>query len=291
MTSVKIAVVQMAMTPRVDENIGRAGELLGQAARAGAQIVLLPELFASEYFPREPHDRDFALAEPREASKVIEAMRVLAATHQVVVPVSYFERDDAEAARSEKPAGYYNSVAIVDADGRVLGHYRKTHIPDGPGYDEKHFFAPGNTGFAAWDTRYGRIGVGICWDQWFPECARAMTLLGAQVLLYPSAIGSEPLRPEVDTSGAWRRVMLGHAVANTIPLVASNRVGEEGGQRYYGTAFIADGRGEIVCEMDRTQSGFVIADIDLAHWDQERHWMGLLRDRRPALYAKLGESS
>jgi N-carbamoylputrescine amidase len=285
----KIAIVQMAMTPRVDENLGRAGELLGKAALAGAQIVLLPELFASEYFPREPQERDFALAEPRDKSKVIEAMRVLAATHQVVVPVSYFERDDVEAAKGPKPAGYYNSVAIVDADGRVLGHYRKTHIPDGPGYDEKIFFAPGDTGFKVWDTRFGRIGVGICWDQWFPECARAMTLLGAQVLLYPSAIGTEPLRPEVDTSAAWRRVMLGHAVANTIPLVANNRVGEEGGQRYYGTSFIADGRGEIVCELDRTQEGFAIADLDLPHWDQERQWMGLLRDRRPAMYRKLAE--
>jgi len=281
---IKVAVVQMAMSERVDENIGRAGELLGKAALAGAQVILLPELFAGQYFPRQKLDKDFELAEPRDKSRVIEAMRVLAKTHEVVVPVSYFERAPNQAGERDL---FYNSVAMVDADGTVLGHYRKSHIPDGPGYEEKHFFAPGDTGFAAWDTRFGRIGVGICWDQWFPECARAMTLLGADLLLYPSAIGTEPVRPEVDTSGAWRRVMLGHAVANTIPLAASNRVGEEGGQRYYGTSFIADGRGEIMSELDRTQEGFAVAELDLAAWHQEREWMALMRDRRPELYSAL----
>jgi N-carbamoylputrescine amidase len=277
--AVQVAVVQMAMSARVDDNLGRAGELLGQAALAGAQIILLPELFASEYFPREIGDAAFKLAEPRDKSRVIAAMQVLAATHQVVVPVSYFEHDVAT-------GKHYNSVAMIDADGTILGHYRKSHIPDGPGYEEKHFFAPGDTGFMAFDTRFGRIGVGICWDQWFPECARAMTLLGAELLLYPSAIGTEPLRPTVDTSGAWRRVMLGHAVANTIPIAASNRVGLEGGQRYYGTSFIADGRGEILSDL-QGMTGFTLASIDLAQWNQEREWMALLRDRRPELYGGL----
>lgn len=278
---VQVAVVQMAMSARVDDNIGRAGELLGQAALAGAQIVLLPELFASEYFPREIRDEDFGLAEPRDRSRVIHAFQLLCRTHGVVAPISYFERD-------VETGKFYNSVAMIDADGAVLGHYRKSHIPDGAGYEEKHFFAPGDTGFMAFDTRFGRIGVGICWDQWFPECARAMTLLGAELLLYPSAIGTEPLRPQVDTSGAWRRVMLGHAVANTIPLAASNRVGSEGGQRYYGTSFIADGRGEILADL-HDLTGFTLTTVDLAAWNQERDWMGLVKDRRPELYAGLSK--
>jgi N-carbamoylputrescine amidase len=178
---------------------------------------------------------------------------------------------------------------MVDADGSVLGHYRKTHIPDGPGYEEKYFFAPGDTGFKAWDTRFGKIGVGICWDQWFPECARAMTLLGADLLLYPTAIGTEPVRAEVDTSAPWRRVMVGHAVANTIPVAAANRVGDEHGQRYYGTSFICDGRGDILTELDREEEGFAIAELDLAKWHQEREWMALMRDRRPEAYAALAQ--
>lgn len=286
--AIKLAVVQMAMSERVDENIGRAGELLGKAALAGANVILLPELFAGPYFPRQMLEKDFALAEPRNKSRVIEAMRVLARTHGVVLPVSYFERE--VAAKPGDLDRYFNTLAMVDADGSVLGHYRKSHIPDGPGYEEKFFFAPGDTGFAAWDTRFGRIGVGICWDQWFPECARAMTLLGADLLLYPTAIGSEPVRSEVDTSAPWRRVMIGHAVANTIPLAAANRVGDEGGQIFYGTSFIADGRGEILRELDRSEEGFAIAEIDLAAWRQEREWMGLVRDRRPELYGLLAQT-
>jgi N-carbamoylputrescine amidase len=207
-------------------------------------------------------------------------MRVLARTHGIVLPVSYFERDGER---------YYNSVALFDADGRELGRYRKSHIPDGPGYEEKTFFTPGDTGFLAADTQVGRIGVAICWDQWFPECARALALLGADLLLYPSAIGSEPTRPELDTHGPWQRVMLGHAVANTIPVAASNRVGDEDGQRFYGGSFIADGRGELCCELGRDEQGVAIAEIDLEHWRNERAWFGLLRDRRPELYAKLVE--
>jgi len=281
---IKVAIVQMAMSERADENIGRAGELLGKAALAGANVILLPELFSGQYFPREMLDKDFELAEHRDKSRAIEAMRVLARTHGVVIPVSYFERTTGD------KGTFYNTLAMVDADGSVLGHYRKTHIPDGPGYEEKYFFAPGDTGFKAWDTKLGRIGVGICWDQWFPECARAMTLLGADLLLYPTAIGTEPVRPEVDTSAPWRRVMVGHAVANTIPVAASNRVGDEHGQRYYGTSFICDGRGDILTELNRVDEGFAIAEIDLAKWHQEREWMALVRDRRPEMYAALAQS-
>ncbi len=278
--AVCVAVVQLALGDDVDRNLGRAGEQVAEAAARGAQVVLLPELFASRYFPRVTDDAAFALAEPAERSRVVEAMRLLARVHELVIPVSYFERAGQRC---------YNSVLVLDADGRELGRYRKSHIPDGAGYEEKHFFAPGDTGFRVFATRYGRIGVGICWDQWFPECARALALLGADLLLYPSAIGSEPLRPEVDTQPAWRRVMLGHAVANTLPLAASNRVGVEGGQRFYGSSFIADGRGEIVAELDREQEGVALARLDLQAWRQERDWMGLLRDRRPELYGKLVE--
>jgi N-carbamoylputrescine amidase len=277
---IQLAVVQFSMGDDVDANIGRASQLVAEAAARGAQIVLLPELFASRYFPREPEAASFELAEPTEQSRVVQAMRLLAATYKLVIPVSYFERDGDR---------FYNSVVVFDADGAELGRYRKSHIPDGPGYEEKHFFAPGDTGFRTFQSRHGRIGVAICWDQWFPECARAMALMGADLLLYPTAIGSEPVRSEVDTSAAWRRVMIGHAVANTIPVAAANRVGDEGGQLFYGTSFIADGRGEILTELSRNEEGIAIAAIDLGAWHQEREWFGLVRDRRPDLYGKLVE--
>jgi N-carbamoylputrescine amidase len=282
MSAVKIAAIQLALGDDVDANIGRAGEFVAEAAARGAQLALLPELFASRYFPAVPDlaQAAFALAEPHDKSRPVQAMRVLARTYGIVLPVSYFERDGERC---------YNSLAVIDADGSEIGHYRKSHIPDGPGYEEKIFFTPGDTGFTAFDTRVGRIGVGICWDQWFPECARAMTLQGADLLLYPSAIGTEPTRPELDTQKPWQRVMLGHAVANTIPLVACNRVGDEGGQRFYGTSFIADGRGEILNQLGREEEGVLMAEIDLAAWRKEREWFGLLRDRRPELYKKLVE--
>lgn len=278
MTTIRVAALQLAMGDDVNENIGRAGQLVAEAAAQGAQIVLLPELFASRYFPARPDPAHFALAAPPERNPAVQAMRVLAATHQLVLPVSYFERDGER---------FFNSLIVFDADGRELGRYRKTHIPDGPGYEEKQFFAPGDSGFQVFDTRYGRIGAGICWDQWFPECARAMTLLGADLLLYPTAIGSEPTRPELDTQAPWQRVMIGHAVANTVPLVAANRVGDEMGQVFYGTSFIADGRGEKLVELGRSEQGVALTDIDLDAWRREREWFGLLRDRRPELYSKL----
>ena len=278
MSTIRVAALQLAMGDDVNENIGRAGQLVAEAAAQGAQIVLLPELFASRYFPARPDPAHFTLAAPPERNPAVQAMRVLAATHQLVLPVSYFERDGDR---------FFNSLIVFDADGRELGRYRKTHIPDGPGYEEKQFFAPGDSGFQVFDTRYGRIGAGICWDQWFPECARAMTLQGADLLLYPTAIGSEPTRPELDTQAPWQRVMIGHAVANTVPLVAANRVGDEMGQVFYGSSFIADGRGEKLVELSRSEQGVALTDIDLDAWRQEREWFGLLRDRRPELYSKL----
>jgi N-carbamoylputrescine amidase len=277
---VKVAVAQLAVGEDVHANIGRAAELVAQAAERGAQLVLLPELFASRYFPRTPDVQSSVQAQPPERSPEVQALRLLSRTYEVVLPVSYFERERER---------FFNSVIVFDADGNELGRYRKSHIPDGVGYEEKRFFTPGDTGFRVFGTRYGRIGVGICWDQWFPECARAMALLGADLLLYPSAIGSEPTRPTHDTQPAWRRVMAGHAVANTIPLAASNRVGDEGGQVFYGSSFIADGRGEIIAELDRQEEGIAIADLDLDAWREERDWFGLLRDRRPELYDKLVE--
>ena len=278
MSAVRVAVVQLAMGDDVHENIGRAGQQVADAAAQGAQIVLLPELFASRYFPARPDPAMFALADPPERSPAVQAMRVLAATYEVVLPVSYFERDGDR---------FYNSLIVFDADGREAGRYRKSHIPDGPGYEEKQCFTPGDDGFKVFDTRYGRLGVGICWDQWFPECARALALMGADLLLYPTAIGSEPTRPELDTQKPWQRVMIGHAVANTIPLAAANRVGDELGQIFYGSSFICDGRGEPLAQLDRGSQAVAVAPLDLDAWRQEREWFGLLRDRRPELYMRL----
>jgi N-carbamoylputrescine amidase len=273
-----VAVIQMAMGDDVHENVARAGQLASEAAQAGAQVVLPPELFAGRYFPAHPERDASALCQPPERSEPVQAMRVLAAALGVVIPVSYYERDGERR---------YNSLLVWGPDGEELGRYRKSHIPDGEGYEEKRFFDAGDTGFRVFDTPFGRLGAAICWDQWFPECARAMALSGAELLLYPSAIGSEPGRPELDTAAPWRRVMVGHAVANTIPVAASNRVGDEEGQHFFGTSFICDGYGEIVAECDRQQEGFALTTFDLDHWAKERDFMGLHRDRRPDLYGPL----
>jgi N-carbamoylputrescine amidase len=276
----QVAVIQMAMMDDVHENVGRAGQLVAEAARQGAKLALLPELFSSLYFPARPDAAHFQLASPPDRDEAVQAMRVLSATHGIVLPVSYFERDGDH---------YYNSVIVFDADGRELGRYRKTHIPEGPGYEEKTFFAPGDTGFQVFDTHAGRVGVGICWDQWFPECARALTLLGADLLVYPTAIGSEPNQPDVDTQAPWRRVMIGHAVANTIPVMASNRVGDEHGQVFYGSSFVCDERGDLLVDMDRTEEGVRTVELDLPAIRERRKWWMLLRDRRPEMYGKLVE--
>jgi N-carbamoylputrescine amidase len=276
---VVVAAVQCALGgPRAD-NVARVEKLVREAAARGAQVVLPPELFEGPYFCREERAENFAEARTLEADEAVARMREVARELGVVVPVSFFERAG---------QAYFNSVALVDADGAVLGVYRKSHIPDGPGYEEKFYFRPGDTGFRVWPTRFGTLGVGICWDQWFPEAARAMMLLGAEVLLYPTAIGSEPHEPDLDTRDPWQRAMIGHAVSNVVPVVAANRVGVEDGQSFYGSSFIADPRGDKVAELDRSQSGVVVHRFDLDAIARTRASWGFFRDRRPELYDVLG---
>jgi N-carbamoylputrescine amidase len=273
-----LAIAQFSMVETPERNLARACELVREAHARGAQIVLLPELFCSLYFPREIDKRHFALAHSVADDPALRALSQLARELSLVIPVSFFERaGDA----------YFNSAVVLDADGSSLGLYRKTHIPDGPGYEEKFYFSPGDTGFQVFRSRYANLGLGICWDQWFPECARALALQGADILLYPTAIGSEPVTGR-DTAAAWRRVMLGHAVANTTHVAAANRVGDESGQCFYGTSFIADPWGEVQCELGRSEEGLSIAHIDVARARADREWMGLLRDRRPSMYGSLG---
>jgi N-carbamoylputrescine amidase len=274
-----LAVAQFAMLEDPEQNVARACALVREAHARGAQVVLLPELFSSRYFPREKAAQFFALAHGVDEDPALRALGPLAAELSLVIPVSFFERSG---------DAYYNSLVVLDADGRSLGLYRKTHIPDGPGYEEKFYFRPGDTGFRVFRSRYANLGVGICWDQWFPECARSMAVMGADVLLYPTAIGSEPTTGR-DTSGPWRRAMLGHAVSNTMHVAAANRVGTEGDQVFYGTSFVADPWGEVQAELDRTEQGLVLATIDVAQARADREWMGLLRDRRPEMYRSLSE--
>jgi N-carbamoylputrescine amidase len=271
----------MACTWDVDENVANAMELVREAASQGARIVLVQELFETPYFPAEEREDRFALARPFEGHPTIAKMSALARELEVVLPVSFFER-----------AGnaYFNSLAMVDADGSVLGVYRKSHIPDGPGYEEKYYFSPGDTGFRVWETRFGRVGAAICWDQWFPECARAMALQDAEILLYPTAIGDEPLPTPVDSRGPWQRVMQGHAAANVIPIVASNRIGtEESAAKltFYGSSFIADETGEKVAEAPIDQRAVLTATFDLDALRATRASWGLFRDRRTDLYRRL----
>jgi N-carbamoylputrescine amidase len=276
--TLSVAAIQCPLGGSPAENRSRVASAVVEAASRGAQIVLPPELFDGPYFCRAERGDLFDLAHPAEGNPTIAAFQDVARQAGVVIPVSFFER----AGQS-----FYNSVAVVDADGTVLGVYRKSHIPAGPGYEEKFYFRPGDTGFKVWDTRFGRIGVGICWDQWFPECARAMTLLGAEVLLYPTAIGSEPHEPDLDTRDPWQRAMIGHAVSNIVPVVAANRVGTEGGQTFYGSSFIADHRGDKVAELGRTESGVIAHAFDRDELRRMRAAWGFFRDRRPELYGSL----
>jgi N-carbamoylputrescine amidase len=275
----QMAVTQMACSDRLEDNLAKAEALVRRAAAEGARLVLLQELFESLYFPQLEREELFALAHPVDEHPFVARFAALAAELAVVLPVSFFERAN---------QAYYNSLAMVDADGSVLGIYRKSHIPDGPGYEEKFYFVPGDTGFRAWRTAVGTIGVGVCWDQWFPEAARAMTLLGADLLLYPTAIGSEP--PEtggLDTRDMWRRAMIGHAVANSVYVAASNRVGREGEATFYGSSFVADPRGEVLAEAGREDGEVVHARLDLAYARRFRAGFGFFRDRRPELYRPL----
>ena len=281
--TINVAAVQAAFGEDMAANIAKVSELTRQAAAAGAQVVLPPELFQGPYFCVSQEERWFASAYPWREHPCVAALAPLAAELGVVIPVSIFERDGPH---------YYNSLVMVDADGSPLGVYRKSHIPDGPGYQEKYYFRPGDTGFKVWDTRFGRLGVGVCWDQWYPETARAMVLLGAEVLFYPTAIGSEPHDASLDTRDPWRRAMQGHAVSNVIPVVAANRTGFEpgpaGGQAFYGSSFICDHRGDLVAELGREDEGVITAGFDLDFLARHRAAWGFFRDRRTDLYGALG---
>lgn len=276
-----LAVLQAPFGPDETANIERVVALVKAAAAQGARVILPPELFSGPYFCKTQDEAMFARAHPWREHPAVRGLSETAAALGVVIPVSIFERDGPH---------YYNSVVMLDADGAALGVYRKSHIPDGPGYQEKFYFRPGRTGFRVWDTRAGRIGVGICWDQWFPEAARAMALMGAEALLYPTAIGAEPQDPDLDTRGPWRRVMQGHAAANVIPIAAANRVGEEDGQRFYGLSFICDGAGELRAELDDAETGFAAARFDRAALTRARAAWGFFRDRRPDLYGSISEA-
>jgi N-carbamoylputrescine amidase len=262
-------------------NIAKTEAFVREAARAGAQVVLPSELFQGIYFPTKQDPKWFATAYPSAEHPCVLALQKLAAELKVVIPISFFEKDGPR---------YFNSVAVADADGTILGVYRKSHIPDGPGYQEKYYFRPGDTGFKAWTTRYGAIGVGICWDQWYPESARAMMLAGAEILFYPTAIGSEPYDDALDTHAQWQRAMQGHAVSNAVPVVAANRIGVENNdgvsQRFYGHSFIADHRGELIESLGEKDEGVLVHTFDLDAIESYRADWGFFRDRRPDLYAK-----
>ena len=279
---VTVAATQMASSWDSAANIANAEKLVRQAAARGAQIILLQELFETPYFCQKPNPDYLQLAAPTEENPAILHFQALARELQVVLPISFFER----AGRAR-----FNSIAIIDADGSNLGVYRKSHIPDGPGYHEKYYFNPGDTGFKVWNTRYAKIGVGICWDQWFPECARSMALLGAEVLFYPTAIGSEPHDKTISSRDHWQRVQQGHAGANLMPLIASNRIGNEAQDGYditfYGSSFIANQFGEKVEELNETEEGVLVHTFDLAQLEHIRSAWGSFRDRRPNLYAPL----
>jgi N-carbamoylputrescine amidase len=277
--TVTVAAIQTSYGADMEANIARTEGFIREAARRGAEVILPSELFQGIYFCTRQDPKWFATAYPVQEHPCVRALRRLAGELKAVIPVSFFEKDGPH---------YYNSVAIADATGEILGVYRKSHIPDGPGYQEKYYFRPGNTGFRAWKTARGAIGVGICWDQWFPEAARAMMLAGAEVLLYPTAIGSEPYDVALDTHPQWRRAMQGHAVANAVPIVAANRTGVEDNdgvaQKFYGHSFIADHRGEIVASFGGAEEGVLTHTFDLAEIESYRADWGFFRDRRPDLY-------
>jgi N-carbamoylputrescine amidase len=272
--TLNIAVLQAAFGEDMAANIQTVAALIEDAARRGAKIILPPELFQGPYFCKTQDEAWFAHAFPALEHPCVTALAPLSKRLDVAIPVSIFEKDGPH---------YYNSLVMLDG-GEPLGVYRKSHIPDGPGYQEKYYFRPGDTGFKVWDTKHGRVGVGICWDQWFPEAARAMALMGADVLLYPTAIGSEPHDQSLDTAARWRRVMQGHAVANVMPIAAANRIGDEDGQVFYGTSFIADHAGEIVAELGREETGVITAQFDRDFLTRHRAAWGFFRDRRPEFY-------
>jgi N-carbamoylputrescine amidase len=273
-----VAAIQMAFTGDRDTDIASTAARVREAATRGAQVILPSELFEGHYFCTTQDEGVFATAAPLTEHPAVLAMQVLARDLRVAIPTSFFERDGHH---------YYNSLAFIDEAGAIQGLYRKSHIPDGPGYMEKFYFRPGNTGFRVWRTHGTTIGIGICWDQWYPETARALMLEGAEVLFFPTAIGTEPHDPDLDTSRLWVRAMVGHAVSNVVPVVAANRVGTENGQRFYGTSFITDERGDMLAQMDQASEGVITATLDLDAAARHRAAFGFFRDRRPSLYERL----
>jgi N-carbamoylputrescine amidase len=283
--SLSVAAIQTSYGEDMAANIARTSELIREGAAKGAQVILPSELFQGPYFCVAQEERWFATAYPWREHPCVTALAPLAGELGVVLPISIFEREGPH---------YFNSLVMADADGSLMGVYRKSHIPDGPGYMEKYYFRPGDTGFKVWDSRFGRLGVGVCWDQWYPEAARAMALMGAEVLLYPTAIGSEPHDASLDTAAPWRRAMQGHAVSNVIPVVGANRTGFEawagypnGGQQFYGSSFIADHRGDLVAAFGREDEGVLMAEFDLDFLSTHRAAWGFFRDRRTDLYGAL----
>lgn len=279
MRKVKVAATQMSCSSNIDENISKAEALVRDAAKKGAQIILLQELFETPYFCQKEKSDYYIYATELDTNKAINHFKEIAKELKVVLPISFYEK---------KNCARYNSLAVIDATGEVLGTYRKSHIPDGPGYEEKFYFNPGDTGFKVWNTKYGKIGVGICWDQWYPEAARCMTLMGAEILFYPTAIGSEPQDQSIDSKDHWQTCMLGHAAANLVPVIASNRIGAEEDEdskiNFYGSSFIAGPQGNKIVEANRTEETVLVTEFDLDQLETQRIEWGIFRDRRPDLY-------
>ncbi|WP_373071582.1 N-carbamoylputrescine amidase [Sulfurimonas sp.] len=283
---VKVAALQMAMGEDKEANVNKAESFVREAASNGANIILLPELFEGLYFCKDMDKKYFEWAKPLQNNKLIERFALLADELNVVILVSYFEK----AKNKYDEVEYFNSLVVVNADGTIGDNYRKTHIPDGPGYEEKFYFKPGDTGFKVWDTKFGRIGVGICWDQWFSETARALAIKGAEIIFYPTAIGSEP-EIGVDSKDHWQRVQMGHSACNTVPVVAANRIGVEDGEScsltFYGSSFMTDYTGKKIAEASRDKEEIIYAEYDLEENKKQRIYWGLLRDRRPSCYEDL----
>ena len=282
MDKVKVAATQMACSNNTNANVANAEELISTAAKKGAKIILIQELFESQYFCMDQKEELFELAKPMENHPTIQKMSKLAKRLKVVLPVSFFEKAN---------RAYFNSIAVIDADGSIMGVYRKSHIPDGPGYQEKFYFNPGNTGFKVWNTTYAKIGVGICWDQWFPEAARSMVLQGAEILLYPTAIGGEPETDGFDSSDMWQRAMIGHSAQNQVPVIASNRIGTEQGidnsNYFYGRSFITNHVGDKIAEDERATQQVLSGEVAVKEAETLRNVWGIFRDRRPDLYSTL----
>ncbi|CAM3008108.1 N-carbamoylputrescine amidase [Vibrio diazotrophicus] len=281
---VKFAAIQLSKSWDLEDNLNKEKKAIREAAQNGANVILPQELFAAPYFCKKQEAKYFELAEETENCLLIKEMSALAKELNVVIPVSYFERSG---------NNFFNSLVMIDADGTVMDNYRKSHIPDGPGYSEKYYFSPGDTGFRVWQTKFGKFGVGICWDQWFPELARSLALHGAEAIFYPTAIGSEPQDPTLDSRDHWQRTMQGHSAANLVPVIASNRVGTEVDDgietTFYGSSFITDHTGGKIAEAPREGETIIYAEIDLDATAKARHAWGLFRDRRPDLYTSVGK--